>query len=159
MAAQSNNFDDFLQEPVMPKKEDFGNPENYTFAFEEFKHKLETYQARVRFRNNSKDLSEEDKQAVEYEKLINAIEQEIGLIDWGYDPGTDEYGHKLPFSASNLANTILQRQEYKIITDRNSEVMYLWIEKNGTYLKFGEQYLKALIDKVLGDLSRFASYQ
>lgn len=138
---------EFLEEPHLPKPEDFKDPENYTFALEEYKHKLSVYQARLRLVQAPKEFDAEQQL---YAKNIDSIEQEIGPIDWHYSPGLDPlYNQPLPFKISVFASTVRERHEYNIITDQNSQVIYLWTEKTGTYSKYGELYLQHIIDKVL----------
>ena len=100
-----------------------------------------------------KQIEEEAKQEAEYQKHIKFIETELGPIDWRYDPGLDDRGHKKPFSACELRDILLIRQEYNIITDRNSKVIYLWTANTGIYTKHGEDCLRFLLDNVLGSES------
>jgi putative DNA primase/helicase len=54
-----------------------------------------------------------------------------------------------PFNAEELADTILSREEYSIITDKHSENTYLYTNKFGVYRKDGEKILKTIIDQAL----------
>lgn len=128
----------FLEEPTSPRKEDYSNPENYEFALSEYKHKFEVYQARTKWVNERKKI---ELQIAEFAKNIKFIEQELGKVDWGVCV-TDEN----PFRASELAACLMKRPEYNIVTDKDSEVIYLYIEKLGIYRKDGEQILRTMID-------------
>lgn len=101
------------------------------------------------FIKNAKIL---EQQEAEYEKKIKTIEQELGPIDWQYNPCND-HGEPTKFNASDLRNTILNISEYNIITDKNSQIIYFYTKKTGIYHKNGEQYLRFLIDNVLGEKS------
>lgn len=88
-----------------------------------------------------KDLTKQK----EYEKAVNFVEQELGPIDWRYHIDEDH-----PFNASELRDQLLTKQDFNIITDRKTQVIYLWTAKTGVYHKDGEQYLRTLIDRILG---------
>lgn len=88
----------------------------------------------------------------EYEKNIKTIEQEIGPINWVYKPYT-ENGEPAEFNAPDLRDMILTTMEYNVLTDKNSKVIYFYTKNTGVYHKNGEQYLRFLIDKVLGEKS------
>lgn len=139
----------FLEEPVLPKKEDFSNPENYEFALGEYKKKLAVYQARLPLYKEDKAIEKEEKDKQEFEKTIKFIERELGL-SWKYSVDNKEH----PFRASELACYIMSCPSYSIITDKDSEVIYLYIENLGIYRKDGEKILRTMIDKALGVESR-----
>ena len=83
----------------------------------------------------------------EFDKQVKTIEKEIGLLDWTY---INKITEEEPFNVSQFANFFLCRPEYNIVTDKNSQVIYLYTDKTGIYHKKGEQHLQYLIDKVLG---------
>jgi hypothetical protein len=71
LTEQSNEW---LEEPAMPKPEDFKNHENYEFAFNEYKQKLTTYQARIRLHNDCKKYTEDEikEKAEQEEELLKS---------------------------------------------------------------------------------------
>ena len=96
-----------------------------------------------------KEIEKEDQQQKNYDKNIRTIEKELGSIDWQY-VSLDDNADPKPFKACELRDVILGRSEYNIITDKHSQVIYLYTNITGVYHKDGEQYLKFLIDNVLG---------
>jgi putative DNA primase/helicase len=88
---------------------------------------------------------EEQKNSAPKPKInVTFILDEILPIPFSYDIDEEH-----PFNAEELATIILKREEYGIITDRSTEVIYLYTEKFGVYRKDGEQILRTLIDQVL----------
>ncbi len=81
----------------------------------------------------------------EFEKNVKSIGKVLGVIDWRY-PITEDH----PYNPSELTNSIINRKEYRIITDQKTQVIYFWNTKTGIYHKDGEVYLRFLIDNVLG---------
>lgn len=88
----------------------------------------------------------------QYKKLIKTIEHELGPINWCYNP-CDDHGEPTEFNASELRDIILHERTYNILTDKHTQVVYLYTQKTGIYHKDGEQYLRYMIDRVLGDKS------
>ena len=83
-----------------------------------------------------------------FRKTIHTMDAELGEIDWVY-PVNDE----MPFNASMFANTIrnhISDNLMCVITDKNSQNIYLYNQASGIYHKDGELFLRILIDKVLG---------
>jgi len=143
---------EWIEEPTKPKPEDFKNPENYDFAINEYKQKMTTYQARLRLHKAcvtmTAEQEKEEKDRIEFEKTITFIENELGPMGWAYAINEEQ-----PFRAAELASYIMSRTEYSVITDKSSEVVYLYVDKLGIYRKDGEQILRHLIDKALGNES------
>jgi P4 family phage/plasmid primase-like protien len=89
-----------------------------------------------------------------FEKLTNPLPEpkinvtfilnEILPLPFDYDINEEH-----PFNANELANTIIDRDEYDIITDKTSEIIYFYTKKFGHYRKDGEQILRTLIDQAL----------
>ena len=99
-----------------------------------------------------KNVKAHAKKKEEYERKIKTIEQEMGPINWCYNP-KDDHGEPKEFNASDLRDMILNERSYNILTDKHTQVIYLYTQKTGIYHKDGEQYLEYLIDRVLGDKS------
>jgi P4 family phage/plasmid primase-like protien len=78
-------------------------------------------------------------------KSIQTIEQELGLIDWCY-PEIDD---KHPFNPNELAEMILARPEYGILTDKTTKNLYFYSDRSPVYHQDGEVYLRSLIEKLL----------
>ncbi len=97
-----------------------------------------------------KEIAETTAKINEFDKQIKTIETEIGTIDWTY---VNLITEDEPFNVSEFVNTLLARREYHIVTDKNSQVIYLYTERTGVYHKDGEQYLRHIIDNVLGQHS------
>jgi P4 family phage/plasmid primase-like protien len=96
------------------------------------------------------DVKIEDEKIKQYEKQIQTIEKELGIIEWTY---VDNISEESPFKATELADTLRHRVEYNIVTDKNTQVIYLYTNTTGVYHKDGEQYLRFLIDRILGSES------
>ncbi len=86
----------------------------------------------------------------EFNKQVKTIEKELGSVNWTY---IDMITEDEPFNVSEFTRAIICRPEYNIVTDKNSQVIYLYTEKTGIYHKDGENYLKFIIDSVLGPQS------
>src|SRR5665647_554522 len=50
---------EWLEEPTLPKKDDFKDPENFEFAFGEYKKKMATYQARLQLHKACEEVEAE----------------------------------------------------------------------------------------------------
>jgi hypothetical protein len=101
----------------------------------------------IRCRNNPecKQFFEEQKNPTP-EPRINAVFILDEILPIPFDYLIDE---EHPFNAEDLANIIITREEYSVITDSSSEIIYVYTEKFGIYRKNGEKILRVLIDHVL----------
>lgn len=92
---------------------------------------------------------EQRKKDERYEKQIQTIEKELGSILWRYEPIHEEDGKPREFRACELRDQVMARREYNIVTDKHTQVIYLYTEKTGFYHKDGEQYLQFILDRAL----------
>ena len=121
---------EWLVDATLPKKEDFNNPENFEFAFNEYKQKITTYQARLRLRKANEEipeLTEEQKKDIFYcfqgKKYPN-------YEDFNpYDPEEKALGYggaakRLGFKVALVAKWIKEHEKFK--TDITTGILYFY---------------------------------
>lgn len=148
---------EWLEEPTLPKKEDFKNPENFEFAFNEYKHKLELYQARIRLHKACEKIEEEkakdvfkcfqDKQYPNYDDF-NPYDPEEKALGYG------RAAKRLGFKVALVAQWIKEHEKFK--TDITTGILYFYNGK--TWIASAEPYLEHLVNLILGKDTKKTHY-
>jgi P4 family phage/plasmid primase-like protien len=86
-----------------------------------------------------------DEKRERFEKSIQTIEKELGLINWRYPEINEDH----PFNVNELAEMILAKQEYGILTDKKTKNLYFYSDSSPVYHQDGEAYLRSLAEKLL----------
>jgi P4 family phage/plasmid primase-like protien len=135
---------EWLEEPTLPKKEDFKNPENFEFALTEYHHKMTTYQARLSLHKACEKLTEEQEKS--------PFRCMIGKAYPKYDAFIEELddGTKLPFKTASVAEWIYENEHFK--TDLKTDLLYFYDGKS--WVPNGEAYLQKIVSTILGKEDR-----
>jgi P4 family phage/plasmid primase-like protien len=140
---------DWLEEPTMPKKEDFNNPENFEFAFNEYKQKLTTYQARLKLHKACEEITAEQEKSPFKCMIGKRYPSYEGFIE------EDDSGNKLPFKTASVAKWIHENENIK--TDIKTDILYFYDGKS--WLANGEAYLQKIVSTILGKEDRESHYR
>jgi len=131
----------FLEEPTLPKLTDFKQPENYEFALNEYKHKLEVYQARLSLVKAEQKITETEEKS--------PFKCMLGKHYPSYNDfilETDE-GEKLPFKPGSVAKWIRENEPFK--TDLKTGILYYYNGKS--WIADAEPYLEKIVSIMLGE--------
>lgn len=142
----------FLYEPVMPHREDFKNQETYDYALEQFKQKLEKFQARTQLKKEEKNMEERQK---ELEKsVIYKVRQLFNDIKYEHCVDRDDDGKIIGFKPAKAAALIASRERF--ITDIKTSTMFFFDGKS--WIPNAEPYLEIVVAAILGEENRVAHY-
>lgn len=149
--------DEWLEEPTMPKQEDFKNPENFEFAFNEYKLKMATYQARLSMHKAVTEEEKPDEKDIfkcffgkkypSYDDFNPSDPSEVAL-------GYGRAAKKLGFKVELVAQWIKENEKFK--TDISTGILYFYNGK--TWIVNAEPYLEHLVNLILGQNERKSHY-
>ena len=168
----------FLEEPTMPKRKDFSNPENYEFAIGEYKHKLAVYQARLPLYKECKAIEKEEKFGLfQYDvcglegSLLRILEYDAKgtpkrwfcpkcnrepdkVLKRKYKPNPWVYSSVIdddekPLKPQKIADDL--KTNYLFKTDRTTQKISRYDDERLVWRDDGEIYLKELLPKIIHD--------
>jgi putative DNA primase/helicase len=136
--------EDWLEEPTKPHPTDFKDPENFEFAFAEYKHKLERYQARLQLHKACEELEEE-----QYKDIFKCFHGQRFPTYKSFCNETDA-GEPIPFKPASVAEWIAANQKFK--TDIDTGILYFFNGK--CWVQNAEPYLEKIVSIILGEENR-----
>jgi P4 family phage/plasmid primase-like protien len=141
----------FLEEPTLPKQEDFKNPENYEYALNEYKHKLEVYQARLSLHKTCEELTEEELKNVFF--IVNQIKHYPTYED--FSPKNDN-GESIGFKPALVSEWIANNEKLHFKTDIDTGILYFYNGKS--WVPNAEPYLEYIVQKILREENKQGHY-
>jgi P4 family phage/plasmid primase-like protien len=144
---------EWLEEPTLPKKDDFKNPENFEFAFNEYKHKMVVYQARLALHKGCEKVEEANEKYIfkcffgkkypNYKDFCPLDPEEKAL---GYGGAAKQLG----FKPALVADWISKNEKFK--TDMATGILYFFNGKCWT--PNAEPFLEKIISLILREENR-----